>query len=102
MYLIQFLLPLHDNDKQSFPKDYFDTVRQTLTDRFGGVTAFLRSPASGLWKESDEEFAQDKVVMFEVISSELEGEWWNGYRIELQDKFSQDEVLVWASQIQKL
>jgi hypothetical protein len=54
MYLIQLHLPLHDNDKRAFPAQHFDTVRNTLTERFGGVTAFLRSPAVGLWKEGEE------------------------------------------------
>jgi hypothetical protein len=102
MYLIQLLLPLHDNDKQVFPSDYVDNVRRTLTERFGGVTAFLRSPALGLWKEGEDELTHDEVVMFEVISSELDSDWWVGYRVELQNKFSQDELLVWASEITKL
>jgi hypothetical protein len=102
MYLIQLLLPLHDNDKQVFPAQYFDTVRKTLTERFGGVTAFLRSPAVGLWKEGEDELTHDEVVMFEVISTELDSDWWAGYRIELQNKFSQDELFVWASRITKL
>jgi hypothetical protein len=102
MYLIQLLLPLHDNDKQAFPSDYFDAVRRTLTERFGGVTAFLRAPAVGLWKEGEDEPTRDEVVMFEVISAELDSDWWAGYRVELQDKFSQDELLLWASKITKL
>jgi len=71
MYLIQLLLPLHDR-KKAFPKDYFDGVRETLTERFGGVTAFLRSPAVGLWKDEDIEVSRDEVVMYEVISDELD------------------------------
>jgi hypothetical protein len=66
------------------------------------VTTFLRSPAVGLWKEAEDELTHDEVVMFEVISSELDINWWAGYRIELQKKFSQDELLVWASKITKL
>ncbi len=95
-------MPLHDNTKQPFPSDYFDSVRRTMTERFGGVTAFLRSPAVGLWKDGDVELTRDEVVMFEVISSELDTDWWAGYRGELQNKFSQDELLVWASKITKL
>lgn len=66
------------------------------------MTAFLRSPAVGLWKEGEEELTHDEVVMFEVIAKEMDKDWWAGYRIELQDRFSQDELLVWASQITKL
>jgi len=101
-YLIQLLLPLHDNDRLAFPSEHFDIVRQTLTERFGGVTAFTRSPAVGLWKEGDDKLTHDEVVMFEVISGELDRDWWAEYRLKLQKKFSQDELLVWASRITKL
>lgn len=47
MHLIQLFLPLYDNDGQAFAKPLFDTVRGELTERFGGVTAFVRSPAVG-------------------------------------------------------
>ena len=102
MYLIQLLLPLQDNDRQKFPAEYFDTVRHDLTHRFGGVTAFVRSPAVGVWKESEEQLNREDVVMFEVMSSELDKEWWAEYRKTLQQKFRQEELLIWASSIIKL
>jgi len=52
MHLIQLLIPLHDNHKQAFPTAYFNKVREDLTKHFGGVTAFVRSPAVGLWKDT--------------------------------------------------
>lgn len=52
-------------------------------------------------KEGEDELTHDEVVMFEVISSGLDREWWAGYRIELQNRFSQDELLVWAPKITK-
>jgi len=101
MHLVQLLLPLHDNDGQDFPSDFFTQVRAELTERFGGVTAFIRSPAVGLWKESTE-VNRDEVVTFEVLADELDEKWWSGYREQLQKKFRQDEVLIWASSITKL
>jgi len=101
MYLIQLLLPLHDNDNQSFPLAHFNTVRTELTRRFGGVTAFLRAPAHGLWEE-DQNIDSDDVVMFEIIAESLESDWWRDYRIQLQDVFNQKEVLIWATSVEKL
>ena len=75
MYLIQLLLPLRDNDKQPFARVEFESVRKFLTERFGGVTAFLRSPGEGLWKESENEVTHDDVVMFEVMAEELDTSW---------------------------
>jgi hypothetical protein len=102
MHLIQLLLPLHDNDKQKFPAEYFDSVRSDLIDRFGGVTAFLRAPAVGLWKGNDDDVSLDEVVMFEVMSPDLDEEWWHDYRRRLQKKFRQEELLVWAAKVTKL
>jgi hypothetical protein len=101
MHLVQLLLPLHDNDGRAFPTDYFTQVRAELTERFGGVTAFIRSPAVGVWKESAE-VNRDEVVMVEVLSDELDKGWWSTYREQLQKKFRQDEVLIWASDITRL
>ena len=101
MHLVQLLLPLHDNDGRDFPPDHFTQVRAEFTERFGGVTAFIRSPAVGLWKESAE-VNRDEVVMFEVLAGELDKGWWSTYRERLQKKFRQDEILIWASSITKL
>ena len=102
MHLVQLLLPLHDNDGRDFPADYFTQARADLTERFGGVTAFIRSPAVGLWKEGAEDLNRDEVVMFEVLADRLDKSWWSTYREQLQNKFRQDEVLIWASRITKL
>jgi hypothetical protein len=102
MHLIQLLLPLHDNDGRPFSVSYFAKVRRDLTDRFGGVTSFVRAPAVGLWKESPEDINRDEVVMFEVLAEQLDRDWWTLYRKQLQNSFHQDEVLIWASNITKL
>jgi len=102
MHLIQLLLPLHDNDGRPFSASYFAQVRRDLTDRFGGVTAFIRAPADGLWKESADDINRDQILMFEVLAEQLDRDWWSLYRKQLQNKFRQDEVLIWASTITKL
>jgi hypothetical protein len=102
MHLIQLLLPLHDNQHRVFPPAAFEKVREHLTIRFGGVTAFVRSPAVGLWKEGADDVNRDDVVMFEVVTEQLDKAWWANYRQQLQDEFRQEELLVWASEITKL
>lgn len=102
MQLVQLLLPLHDNHKQAFPTAYFNKVREDLTNRFGGVTAFVRSPALGLWKEHSDTINHDEMVMFEVLTEQLDEDWWTDYRKQLQERFRQEELLVWASNITRL
>jgi hypothetical protein len=102
MYLVQVLLPVADNDGHAFPRADFDRVRFELADRHGGVTAYLRAPAIGLWKEDEGRVSRDDVVIYEVMTGELNRAWWADYRRILQARFRQEEVVVRASAIERL
>ena len=101
MYLIQFLLPLKDNEGRAFSRADFERVRTELTERFGGVTAFLQAPAQGAWKEEGET-TRDEVVLYEVMAEELERAWWKGYREQLERRFRQEAILVRAVGVETL
>lgn len=47
MYLIQLFLPLRDNAGEKFPDAMYRGIRDQLTERFGGMTAYARAPAEG-------------------------------------------------------
>ena len=95
MHLIQLLLPLYDNQKKPFPQALLAEVRTELTETFGGVTAHLRAPAQGIWKESEGAPAtRDDVVIFEVMADELDEAWWRGYRQDLEQRFRQDTIVI--------
>ena len=96
MHLVQLLLPVYDNDKRAFPRAYFDQVRLELTNQFGGVTAFVRSPAVGLWKDNGEDITRDDVIMFEVLTEHLDQDWWKSYRQKLEKTFLQETILLRA------
>lgn len=102
MNLIQMLLPLHDNDGHPFPTHLFKQVRADLTEHFGGVTAFIRAPAVGLWQDDAKDLNRDEVVMFEVLADQLDKSWWTLYRQQLETRFHQDEILIWASSVVRL
>ena len=51
MHLIQILLPLNDNEGAPFDPDLYRDVREELSSRFGGLTAFTRAPAEGHWED---------------------------------------------------
>jgi hypothetical protein len=73
--------------------EQFARVRVELTERFGGVTAYSRSPATGLWKKDDDDaIERDQVIMVEVVVEVLDRDWWAGYRVELERRFGQEEV----------
>jgi len=102
MNLIQLLLPLHDNNKKTFSREEFDRVRDELAKRFGGITAFRRSPAEGVWREGQGDVSRDEVVIFEVMTEQLNREWWSGYRKELEKRFRQEQLIIRATQVEQL
>ena len=102
MHLIEILLPLSDNDGKRFGPDLHAKVRDELIEHFGGVTAFNRSPAEGLWKEGAGEPDRDEIVIYEVMADWLDRGWWRGYRETLEKRFRQDEIVVRAREVELL
>jgi hypothetical protein len=102
MYLVQMLLPLYDNAGRRLSRESFVEVRDELTERYGGVTAYLRSPAQGTWKVQSGAIDRDEVVMCEVMVEELDRAWWSKYRATLERRFGQEELVVRATALEKL
>lgn len=102
MHLIQILLPLYDNAGIAFPQEEYAVVREELTERFGGITTYLRSPAEGFWRESPLLTIHDEIVTYEVMTVNLDQAWWHSYRETLARRFRQELLIVRASEIQLL
>lgn len=101
MHLVQLLLPLYAQDGGRLDAALFGAVRQELVDRFGGLTAYSRAPASGLW-ENDGSVERDDIVVYEVMSERLDRAWWARYRQELAARLRQKELVVRAQVIEVL
>jgi hypothetical protein len=102
-HLVQLLLPLYDNAGLRFPAALYDAVLRELTERFGGLTAYARAPAAGLWEEEDSgKTRRDDIVVYEVMVEDLDRAWWARYRETLERRFSQDELVVRAHAIERL
>ena len=102
MYLVQLLLPIHDNTRRLFPRESFDEVRRELAERFGGVTAHVRSPAEGAWQNAAGKSFNDDVIIVEVMCDTLDRSFWSEYRKELAQRFAQEEVVVRAMPFESL
>ncbi|HEX8164740.1 MAG TPA: hypothetical protein VF601_03010 [Beijerinckiaceae bacterium] len=101
MHLVQILLPLYDNEGRRFPQEPYRRVRTELAERFGGLTAFTRAPAEGLWTDGGET-SRDEIVTFEVMVDDLDRDWWQVYRRELEARFRQDVIVVRAQAIEQI
>lgn len=102
MHLVQLLLPIRDEQGRAFPRGPYDELVRELTDRFGGVTAYTRAPATGLWEAASGETVRDQVVVYEVMADELDLDWWAALRRRLEAQLAQDELVVRAQEIRRL
>lgn len=98
MHLVELLVPVKRGASEQL-----DRIRSELTERFGGVTAFTRAPAEGLWKETPRgEVEHDDVIVIEVMVETLDRTWWAGYREELARRLDEHELVVRAHPIERL
>lgn len=102
MYVVEIVLPVFNADGQAYAKSRFEHVRNGLTEKFGGVTAFQRTPAIGLWKDDVGEVRRDDIAIFEVMTPALDKKWWSAYRRQLEINFGQQSVVVRASNVEVL
>jgi hypothetical protein len=79
MHLVEILLPLNDNRGRPFGAEMYAAIRQHLTERFGGLTAFTRSPAQGTTTGGGKT-VHDEIVVFEIMTETLDASWWSSYR----------------------
>ena len=102
MHLIHVFLPLYDNDAQALPKSVFTEVRDELIHKFGGLTAHSRAPVDGLWQKDGSHAVRDDLVIYEVMTTELDRSWWSEYRASLEARFRQTHILIRAQQVELL
>lgn len=101
MHLVEILLPLRDNEGRAFERELFAQVREELVERYGGITAFTRAPAEGVW-QADEGRNRDDIVLVEVMTDVLDRHWWGDYRNRLEARFCQDEIVMRSHEVERL
>lgn len=101
MHLIEIFLPLRSNQGSLFPQNMLAKVRDELTEKFGGVTAFTRTPAQGTY-DSGGKVQIDDIVVVEVMAQQMDREWWAQYRRKLEIDFAQEEIIVRETAISRL
>ena len=101
MHLVQLLLPLYNNAGAPLAQKLFTEVRDELVERFGGITGYTRAPVRGLWQDR-EQTVHDDLIIYEVMVEQLDADWWRRYRVRLERRFEQSELIVRAHEIQVL
>ena len=100
MVLIQMLLPTATASAGDTAP--IARTRGELAERFTGVTAYVRTPAKGLWTAPDGHTEQDDVVMVEVVTDTFDRAWWRRYAAMLAERFHQERIHVRAVPVEML
>jgi hypothetical protein len=100
-WLVEILLPLTYNDGSPVGDDVMSKIHKELVERFGGLTAFTRSPAEGVWT-SAAGASRDEIVVLEVMTRGLDRAWWSQWRKRFEGLLRQDEIVIRATHLERL
>lgn len=96
--LIEIFLPI---GKTNADRHYLKRIEGKLTERFGGLTVYARAPAKGAFKDG-RDTEQDDITVLEVMTDDLDTDWWARFRDLLQRDLSEKEILIRASKVHQL
>ena len=103
MVLIQLLLPTAlPNAEPTEAMAALAVTHSELAERFAGLTAYVRSPARGVWTAPDGRTEHDDVAMVEVVTEHFDRDWWSSYVARLAERFRQQTMHVRALPIELL
>jgi hypothetical protein len=98
MHLVQILLPLADNEGNAFSDGVLHGIHEELSLRFGGLTAYSRAPAKGVWTQKDGK-QEDDIVIVEVMTQTVDEIWWGEFRRRVQKLLDQEQLIIRAQKI---
>lgn len=98
-YVIQIFLPLKATPA---PPGAASRLRQQLTEKFGGVTAFTRSPARGAWRNPENTVEMDDIVVIETMADSIDHAFWRQLRADLMRELDERDILIRAHEVQKI
>lgn len=102
MYLVQMLLPARSGAAGAAADEAVARTRAELVEAFGGLTAYQRAPAHGMWMAPEGELQRDDVVMVEVVTPHFDRAWWREYAETLRTRFRQQAIHIRAMPVELL
>lgn len=87
-------LPLNYNDGRPIEPQKLHEIKEELAYRFGGLTVLpAGTPAEGLWEDQGQ-LIQDDIVIFRVVTTYEAGDYFKEYKLTLERRLEQEEVLI--------
>jgi hypothetical protein len=96
MWLVQIFVPVVEDSDQ-----ILRDIKEELSSRFGGLTAYSRAPAEGIWREGNGK-EKDDIIIVEVMADECDRDWWHALRCRLERQLAQKEIVVRAQRVERL
>jgi hypothetical protein len=97
-HLVEILLPKETGTGQPVSQKWFESLLKELTEQFGGATSFVRASGQGLWR-SGIGVERDSIAVIEVMTEELDRDFWQTLRGRLERELSQDEIIIRAHEM---
>jgi hypothetical protein len=86
--LIQILLPTNGGED-----GVFEWLAQELTEKFGGVTSFIRVPAEGRWNTGSHT-EHDDIAVIEVMAEDVDYGYWANLCSRLEQALAQEQIVI--------
>jgi len=102
MRLVQILLPTFGKEGRAIARQIFRATARQLAKEFGGVTAYTRAPAEGLWQPKGKRPQHDDIVVYEVMAQTVNRRRWAMRKKQLASAFRQDEIVIRSLPFTKL
>jgi hypothetical protein len=97
-FLVQILLPRETGEGEPVSQEWLERLLHELTEKFGGATSFVRAPGRGLWR-SGGEIERDTIAVVEVMSEQLQPDYWRALRERLEKELVQEEIVIRAHDV---
>lgn len=95
-------MPVADNEDRAFSDAVWDSLKNRLVATFGGVTAYQRAPALGVWAPARDRRTAEDIFVVEVMAATFDAQWWQSLQAQLERDLRQQEIVVRAIRITEL
>ncbi len=96
---IELFLPLYDASGTPFSAQLFQDIGKQLIKDFGGITAYTRAPAIGIWIDPKKQPIKDENVVYEIMVAEIDHAYWKQFKKKLEIQFAQKELVIRQSEV---
>lgn len=101
MHLVEVFLPTGYPNGDLIPQSIFDLIEGELREKFDGVVVYARKSARTLSRSHARQM-EESLLVIEIVTDDLDKEWWKEFRHRTQALFHHDDLLIRATITERL